>query len=174
MFPQIPSAALNLLLRPPDQTSVHTGTSILIHASREQIFDAVSDLTRWPELLPHYRFVKGLRKEGTREIVQMAASRDGIPISWVSAYEADRSRLELRFEHLRAFTKGMQVVWTLTETPEGTRVESLHDLKFRLPALAWLAEPIIGNFIENIATKTLKTFKTLLENSGGRAFEVAR
>ncbi|MDB6171166.1 MAG: cyclase/dehydrase [Chthoniobacteraceae bacterium] len=145
---------------------MHTGTSILIRASREAIFDAVSDLSRWPELLPHYRYVRTLGKEGGREIVRMAATRDGIPISWVSAYEADRAALELRFEHLRAWTKGMKVVWTLTATPEGTRVEIIHDMKFRVPALGWLVEPIIGGFfIENIAMKTLRTFKGLIEGT---------
>ncbi|MES2571253.1 MAG: SRPBCC family protein [Verrucomicrobiota bacterium] len=154
---------------------MHTGTSILIRASREQIFESVSDLARWPELLPHYRFVRSLGKEGGREIVRMAASRDGIPISWVSAYEANPATLELRFEHLRAWTKGMKVVWKLTALPEGTRVEIIHDLRFRVPALGWLVEPIIGGFfIENIANKTLHTFKELIERSVTQPFKAER
>jgi ribosome-associated toxin RatA of RatAB toxin-antitoxin module len=124
----------------------------------------VSDLSRWPELLPHYRSVQFLGKQSGREIVKMAATRSGIPISWVSAYDADRTALELRFEHLKNWTKGMKVIWTLTPTRDGTRVEIIHDLHFRIPALQWLAEPIIGGFfIENVATKTLQTFKTILE-----------
>ena len=58
----------------------------------------------------------------------------------------------------------MKVVWTLTPTRDGTRVEIVHDLAFRIPLLAWLAEPIIGGFfIENIASRTLAAFKQLLE-----------
>jgi hypothetical protein len=58
----------------------------------------------------------------------------------------------------------MKVVWTLTPTRDGTRVEIIHDLHFRLPWLAWLAEPIIsGFFIENVANKTLAEFKKHLE-----------
>lgn len=126
----------------------------------------MSDLSRWPEVLPHYRYVHTLARENGREIVRMAARRTGIPISWVSAYVADRARLELRFEHLRAWTKGMIVVWNLTPTKSGTRVEIVHDLKFRIPALAWLAEPIIGGFfIDHVARKTLATFKALIESS---------
>ena len=130
----------------------------------------MSDLARWPELLPHYRHIRFRGKdEAGRDIVEMAATRDGIPISWVSAYEADRQRLELRFEHLRAWTKGMQVVWTLTPTATGTQVEIIHDLRFRVPALGWLAEPIIGGFfIDNIARKTLRTFKAVLEDPGSK------
>ena len=144
---------------------MHTGNSVHILAPREKIFALVSDLSRWPELLPHYRYIRVLGKEQGRDIVQMAATRSpGIPISWVSAYDADAQRLELRFEHLRAWTKGMKVIWTLTPTRDGTRVEIIHDLKFRVPFLGWLAEPIIGGFfIENIANKTLRTFKELLE-----------
>jgi len=58
----------------------------------------------------------------------------------------------------------MKVVWTLTPTRDGTRVEIIHDLRFRLPFLSWLAEPIIGGFfISNIANKTLAAFKEHLE-----------
>jgi ribosome-associated toxin RatA of RatAB toxin-antitoxin module len=125
----------------------------------------VSDLSRWPELLPHYRYIQFLGKDQGRNIVRMAAVRyPGIPISWVSAYEADAQRLELRFEHLRKWTKGMRVIWTLNPTRDGTRVEITHNLKFRIPMLAWIVEPIVGGFfIENIAAKTLKTFKEILE-----------
>jgi len=143
---------------------VHTTTSLIIKAPREKIFAVVSDLARWPELLPHYRYIKFLRRDGVRDVVEMAARRDFIPIRWVSAYEAHRESLELRFEHLRAWTKGMRVVWTLTAVPEGTRVEIVHDLRFRISFLQWLAEPIIGGFFINpIARKTLRSFKAHLE-----------
>ena len=143
---------------------MHTGTSILIKAPREQIFAVVRDLARWPDILPHYRYIRFLRKEGERDIVKMAATRDGIPIAWTSSYRADPHALELHFEHLHAWTKGMDVIWTFTPTRDGTRVEIVHNLKFRIPPLAWLAEPVIGKFfIENIANKTLATFKAHLE-----------
>ncbi len=99
----------------------------------------------------------------------MAAVRSGIPISWVSLYEADSASLELRFEHLRAWTKGMRVIWTLTPTRDGTRVEIVHDLKFRIPGLRWLAELIIGKlFVEHVANQTLRTFKKLIEGEEKR------
>jgi ribosome-associated toxin RatA of RatAB toxin-antitoxin module len=145
---------------------VHTATSIVIHAARERVFEAVRHLSRWPEVLPHYRYVRTLRQEGARAIVKMGCRRTGIPIAWTSAYEADPATLELRFEHLRGWTKGMIVVWHLTATGEGTRVEIVHDLRFRVPALAWLAEPIIGGFfIDHVARKTLRVFKAHIESS---------
>ena len=138
---------------------------ILIRAPRQRIFDVTSDLSRWPELLPHYRYITYLERGDDRHIVKMACHRDGIPISWVSEQVIDRGRMEVHFHHLRAFTKGMAVVWTYDKSPDGTLVRIIHDLNFRIPALAWLAEPIIGGFfIENIANKTLRTFKTHLES----------
>jgi len=144
--------------------ALHTGNSVHIRAPREKIFALVSDLHRWPELLPHYRYVRTLNPGEKGSIVEMAAFRSGVPISWVSEYWADERALELHFLHLRKWTKGMKVVWTLTPTRDGTRVEIIHDLRFRVPMLAWLAEPIIsGFFIENIANKTLAAFKAHLE-----------
>jgi hypothetical protein len=94
----------------------------------------------------------------------MSARLSGVPITWFSAYHADRDRLELHFEHLRGWTLGMRVVWTLTPTRDGTRVEIVHNLKFRIPLLARFIEPIISRvFISPIANQTLKTFKAHLE-----------
>lgn len=137
-----------------------------MRAPREAIFSLVRDLARWPELLPHYRFIRTLGVGDKGSIVNMAAVRSGIPISWTSEYWTDDRALELHFLHLTKWTKGMKVVWTLTPTRDGTRVEIIHDLKFRLPFLAWIAEPIISSFfISHVANLTLATFKKHLEEA---------
>jgi hypothetical protein len=66
---------------------------------------------------------------------------------------------------LKAFTKGMFVVWTFRETPAGVLVEIAHDLNFRVPLLAPAMEPIIGDFfIGYVANRTLRCMKTYLES----------
>lgn len=126
----------------------------------------VSDLARWPERLPHYRYIHFFEKTPRGVVVEMAAKRSGIPIAWRSEYWSDARALELHFLHLAKWTKGMKVVWTLTPTRDGTRVEIVHDLRFRIPLLAWLVEPIIGGFfIDHIARQTLATFKAHLEGT---------
>ena len=144
-----------------------------MHAPRERIFETAANLEDWPRILPHYRSIRYLERgepqgkaENERNVVVMAASRDGIPISWTSEQIIDRARQEVRFTHLKAFTKGMHVVWTFTDLPEdgGVRVEILHDLRFRFAPLAPLADRIIGGFfIDNIANKTLRCMKAHLE-----------
>ncbi len=143
---------------------MQTGNSIIIQADRSTIFETVSDLARWPEILPHYRYIRFLRRLPQASIVEMAARRTGIPISWTSEYVVDPQRMELRFLHLKAFTRGMKVIWTFNDTPAGVLVEILHVLRFRVPALAAVAEPIIGGFfIHHVANQTLRTFKAYLE-----------
>ena len=135
-----------------------------MHAPKVRIFETAADLERWPEFLPHYRYIRYLERSPTRNIVEMAAVRSGLPISWTSEQVIDRDKLEVRFHHLKAFTKGMEVVWTFDETPAGVLVQIVHDLKFRLPALAPIADQIIGNFfIHHIAGETLRHMKTHVE-----------
>jgi ribosome-associated toxin RatA of RatAB toxin-antitoxin module len=144
---------------------MNTESTILIRAPKSVIFEAAADLSRWPELLPHYRYITYLERGADRHVVKMAAHRDGIPISWVSEQVIDRERLEIRFVHLRAFTKGMAVVWSFEDRPDGTFVRIVHVLNFRIPALAPIFDPIIGGFfIDNIANKTLRAFKAHLES----------
>jgi ribosome-associated toxin RatA of RatAB toxin-antitoxin module len=149
---------------------LHTGNSILMRAPREEIFETAADLSRWPEILPHYRYIHYYERSPERNLVKMAAVRSGIPIAWVSEQWIDREQWQVRFRHLKAFTKGMEVVWTFEDTAEGVRVSILHDLEFRVRALAPLADRIIGGFfIEHIAGRTLECMKQYLETrSAGR------
>ena len=146
---------------------MHTGSSIIMQAPKMTIFETAANLELWPKILPHYRYIRYLERGERRNVVVMAAVRSGIPISWTSEQVIDRDKVEVRFHHLKAFTKGMRVVWTFNETPDGVLVEIVHDLKFRVPALAPAADRVIGDFlIHHIAGETLRHMKTHLETRG--------
>lgn len=143
---------------------MHKTNSILMRAPRDTIFETAANLENWPKILPHYRYIRYLERAPERNIVVMAASRSGIPITWTSEQIIDRNNYEVRFHHLKAFTRGMRVVWTFQESSAGVLVEISHELNFRVPALAPLADPIIGTFfIHHVANKTLRHMKAYLE-----------
>ncbi len=143
---------------------MHKTNSIIMRAPRQMIFETAANLELWPQILPHYRYIHYLERSPQRNVVIMAAQRSGIPIKWTSIEEIDPARMEVRFEHLKAFTKGMKVVWTFQESPAGVLVEIKHDLHFRPQLLAPLAEPIIGSFfIHHVANKTLQCMKAYVE-----------
>jgi ribosome-associated toxin RatA of RatAB toxin-antitoxin module len=150
---------------------MHKANSILMRAPKATIFETAANLEGWPKILPHYRYIRYLERRPDRNVVLMAAKRSGIPISWTSEEIIDRERMEVRFQHLKAFTKGMRVVWTFQETPSGVLVTIAHDLQFRVSFLASIADRIIGDFfIHHIANKTLRCMKSYLE---ARANKVA-
>lgn len=140
-----------------------------MHAPKMSIFDIAANLELWPKILPHYRYIRYLERSPNRNVVVMAARRSGIPIKWTSEEIIDRGRVEIHFNHLKAFTKGMHVVWTFDERPDGVRVEISHELNFRIRALAPIMEPIIGEFfIGNVANKTLRCMKAYVEQRANR------
>ena len=135
-----------------------------MHAPKRDIFETAANLELWPRILPHYRYIHFLERGPDRNVVVMAARRSGIPISWTSEQIIDRKRLEIRFVHLKAWTKGMQVVWTFGDTRDGVLVTISHDLRFRVPPLAPIVDPIIGGFfIGNVANKTLRCMKAYVQ-----------
>jgi hypothetical protein len=140
-----------------------------MRAPKMSIFETAANLELWPKILPHYRYITYLERGGNRNVVVMAAWRSGIPFKWTSEEIIDRERVEIHFNHLKAFTKGMHVVWTFNETPDGVRVEILHDLNFRIPVFAPIMEAIIGDFfIRNVANKTLRCMKHYVEARANR------
>jgi ribosome-associated toxin RatA of RatAB toxin-antitoxin module len=143
---------------------MHKINSIVMRAPRALIFETAANLELWPKILPHYRYIRYLERGPNRNVVVMAAKRSGIPIAWTSEEIIDRDRMEVRFHHLKAFTKGMNVVWTFEETADGVVVTIAHDLQFHVKILAPFAEPIIGDFfIHHVANKTLQCMKTYVE-----------
>lgn len=143
---------------------MHKTNSILMHAPKTAIFETAADLELWPKILPHYRYIRFLERGPDRNVVVMAARRSGVPISWTSEQIIDRGNFEIHFYHLKAWTKGMRVVWTFSDMPDGVLVTISHDLEFRVPALGSIVDPLIGNFfIHNIANKTLRCMKAYVE-----------
>ena len=143
---------------------MHRINSIVMNAPEEAIFETAADLEGWPTFLPHYRYIHYYEKNPVRNVVRMAANRGLIPIAWTSEQIVDRERRQIRFRHLKAWTKGMEVVWRFQSLPAGVKVEIVHDLAFRVRVLAPLAELIIGDlFIHPIANRTLRCMKEYVE-----------
>lgn len=155
---------------------MHTENSIIMNAPLEKIFETAADLSLWPNILPHYRWIQFLEKSPTKNVVKMAArrrvpafGRAGIPVQWTSEQEIDREKMEVRFHHLRAFTKGMRVVWTFTPTDGGVEVRIRHHLNPNIPLIGkFIADRIIGKFfIHYIANQTLMHMRRYVEATYG-------
>ena len=148
---------------------MHTENSIIMNAPLEKIFETAADLALWPKILPHYRWVRFFEQSPMYNVVQMAARRKWIPVQWTSEQEIDRTRNEIRFHHLTAFTRGMRVVWTFTPAADGILVRIQHDLQPTIPRVGkWVAERVIGKFfISYIASQTLTHMKRYVEDSHG-------
>src|SRR6266516_5941618 len=93
--------------------------SLLIAASPDIIFALAADVERWPRLLPHYRRVRTLKRRGKQTLVEMAAHRDGLPVSWTSIMEVRPSERRILFRHVRGITRGMAVEWTIEPQADG-------------------------------------------------------
>src|SRR5207237_10062565 len=98
---------------------MHKSNSIIMHARKTLIFETAANLELWSQILPHYRYIRYLERGPSRNIVVMAATRSGIPISWTSEQVIDRERIEIHFLHLKGFTKAMHVVWPFRDAPSG-------------------------------------------------------
>lgn len=140
--------------------------TIFIQAPAQRIYALASATERWPEILPHYRYVHVLSGNGRERTVEMAARRGAIPVSWTAEQRNDPATPAIYFRHVRGWTKGMDVVWRFEEAAGGTKVTIAHDLAFQFPIAARLLEKYVvcGYFVHGIAARTLRCMKRLAED----------
>ena len=143
---------------------MHTENTIFIKGDLHRIFEVASDVEKWPEILPHYRWVRLLSSENNLKKVEMAARRNFIPVKWVAVQRVFPEENKITYTHIKVITKGMEVVWTLTPSPEGIKVAITHDLTW--PCFGkWACRHIVGEFfVKYIASKTLYHIKKKVES----------
>ena len=144
---------------------METTNEITIRAPAETVFELAAATERWPEILPHYRWVRRLRGDDRRKLVEMSAWRDFYPVRWVAVQENLPEERRITFRHVRGVSRGMRVEWRLTATPAGTHVRIWHEFHSNLPLIGeFFAHRIVGQlFVGNIAGKTLRRIKQLAE-----------
>ncbi|MDQ6826554.1 MAG: SRPBCC family protein [Candidatus Eremiobacteraeota bacterium] len=144
-----------------------TCNEITIAAPPGKIFAYASLTQNWPQYLPHYRFVRVLRRDEDEQIVEMAAWRGFLPVRWIARQRNDSRRPAIFFHHIAGWTKGMDVEWSFQVVGGKTLVSIEHRLNFRFPFAAdYLGKRVVGDFfVHDIASKTLARMKTLAERT---------
>lgn len=127
-----------------------------------RVFAAAADVERWPDLLPHYRWVRMVERRTDGGLVEMAAWRPFGPLNyptwWVSEMRIDERAPAVHYRHVRGITRGMDVVWRFEGKGEETEVTIVHEWSGpRWPLIGGVAaEWVIGPvFIHGIASRTL-------------------
>jgi hypothetical protein len=151
---------------------MRTANTVQMAGNLDTIVALAVDTERWPDILPHYRWVTLLDGGGDHKTVEMAARRGRIPVKWraVQDVERDGPTPIIRFRHIGGVTKGMIVAWTFTPGPDAVAVKIDHDFTPPWPVVGdFVANRIIGpHFVEAIAGKTLATIKGIVEGRDPR------
>ena len=141
---------------------------VTMAAPYERIFRLAAGIERWPEILPHYRYVRRLADVGDDRQYAMGARRGVIPVSWEAIQRPLPEARRIEFEHTGGVTRGMIVAWRFEPVGEAWDVSIQHELDLGWPVIGGVvADRIVGpQFIDAIAGRTLRTIKRLAESAG--------
>lgn len=136
-----------------------------------RVYQLAANIEDWPRILPHYRYIRVTEESDRHKAADFGASRDGIPVTWKARQELYPEERRITFRHIGGVTKGMWVEWRLESIDGGVHVVIDHELSYPMPILGPLfARYIVGGlFVENIAGKTLRCFKAIVEAELGSA-----
>lgn len=146
-----------------------TQNRIRMQAPWQKVFDLAAGVERWPEFLPHYRWVRPLEANEDGHVLEMAARRGFWPVKWVALLQPRPDERRIYFRHVGGPTRGMRVYWELEEREGGTEVTIHHELTLELPVIRtrlgkWI---ITRGFIHPIASRTLACMKRVAEGAAG-------
>jgi uncharacterized membrane protein len=141
---------------------------VTMAAPYERIFRLAADIERWPEILPHYRYVRRLPDVGADRQYAMGARRGVIPVTWKAIQRPLPEARRIEFEHTGGVTRGMVVAWRFEPVADAWDVSIQHELDLRWPLIGGVvADRVVGpQFIDAIAGRTLRTIKRLAEAGG--------
>jgi ribosome-associated toxin RatA of RatAB toxin-antitoxin module len=140
----------------------------VMRAPFDRIFDLAAEVERWPERLPHYRYVRRLPAANGERRFAMGARRGPIPVRWEAVQTPLRDERRIEFVHTGGVTRGMWVAWRFEQRDDAVDVSIEHRLELGWPLIGGVAEGIIGpQFIEAIAGRTLRRVKELAEGGAG-------
>ncbi len=164
-----------------------TQNEILMAAPLEVCLRAAADVERWPDVLPHYRWVRFQRKDGFASgRVEMAARRWfgplPYPVWWVSEMRLDSERPAVEYRHVAGITTGMDVIWSFEAAGNSaTRVRIIHEWDsgpaWPLPRTLrrFIANTIIGPvFIHHVAARTRAGIRRKAESDGTATHRIAK
>jgi len=175
--------ASNALGSMPVTARMRTIDERLVRAPAERMFQIAFDVERWPELLPHYRYVRFRERMHGTGVVEVSANRPfgplGWPTWWISLMEVQQTagmlQPAIRFRHIEGITRGMEVQWSFTPVTNGTHVTVLH--LWNGPSWPLVgdiaARAVIGPvFVHGIASRTLAGLARAAEGgqTSARAF----
>lgn len=143
---------------------MRTVDELICGAPPDEAFRVAADVAQWPEILPHYRWVR-FRKPltGGTGVVEMAAWRQfpgfRYPTWWVSDMQVDEALRRVVYHHVDGITRGMDVVWQVEDLQDGrSHLTIIHEWSgprwpfVGAPAANWVIGP---HFINHIAGRTL-------------------
>ncbi|MGH2429231.1 MAG: type II toxin-antitoxin system RatA family toxin [Candidatus Limnocylindria bacterium] len=146
---------------------------VRVHAPLERIFRLAADVERWPEILPHYRYVRPVPDPNGERRFAMGARRGPIPVRWEAIQRPLRDEARIEFEHTGGVTRGMLVAWRFEPAPGEEKDAAIdvsieHRLRLGWPLIGGIvADHVVGpQFIDAIAGRTLRRVKALAEAGG--------
>ncbi len=131
----------------------------------ERIFPLAAEVERWPQILPHYRYVRPVPDPNGERRFAMGARRGVIPVAWEAVQRPLWESRTIEFVHTGGVTQGMRVAWHFEPVEGGTEVSIEHWLELGWPVIGdFAARRVIGpHFIEAIARRTLRRIRQLAE-----------
>jgi ribosome-associated toxin RatA of RatAB toxin-antitoxin module len=144
---------------------MHTENGIEIRGPVKRIFQIAAQVDKWPEILPHYRWVRILQRKKRRTTVEMAARRGRIPVSWTAVQEVFPYE-RITYKHIKGFTTGMDVTWSFKPVQGRVEVVITHDFSLAWPLVGgFVSKYIVGAlFVKPIASRTLQHIKQTVES----------
>ena len=145
----------------------HTGSSIIIKAPYDLVFEISNDIPRWTELFgSEYKQAEIIKKEANKITFRLTDDEGKSWVSWRLLYKDKFFTYSERFEPKFPF-EYMKIIWLYTLKPSGG-IELTWIQHFQMDAKAKFNDEQVEGFINKHSRENLLIFKKVIEEAAGK------
>ncbi|MFD4356226.1 aromatase/cyclase [Nocardia sp. NPDC058518] len=132
------------------QTTREVEHTITVAAPPTEVYRLLAEVENWPRLFPPSVYVTRLEHEGNEERIQIWATANGEPKTWISRRVLDPEHLRITFwqEVSAPPVAQMSGTWIIEPRDEGTELRLLHSYRAiddDPDGLAWIEKAVDDN-----------------------------
>jgi hypothetical protein len=129
---------------------------VMIPGTLADVLAVAASVERWSLLMPHYRWVRFIGRQGQGTVVEIGARRGPLWVRWTTEQLVFADEGRIVFRHLKGITTGLWTEWRLAQAGPRVAMVVSHDWQPGWPLIGPVAAAVFFRLlVEPLTQRTM-------------------